>query len=74
MIDVMFSALWAMLSSPQTMGLMLIAVLLGLVVGVTPGIGGRLSIALAGDRLSQSAGTCLCPISMKYGASALRPR
>src|SRR5882757_6564699 len=47
MIDIMFSSLWAMLSSPQTMGLMLIAVLLGLVVGVTPGIGGRLSIALA---------------------------
>src|SRR5882672_8630256 len=47
MIDIMFSSLWAMLTSPQTMGLMLIAVLLGLVVGVTPGIGGRLSIALA---------------------------
>ena len=29
------------------MGLMLIAVLFGLIVGVTPGIGGRLSIALA---------------------------
>src|SRR5712675_445788 len=47
MIDIMFSSLWAMLSSPQTMGLMLIAVLLGLIVGVTPGIGGRLSISLA---------------------------
>ena len=47
MIEVMFSALWAMLTSPQIMGLMLIAVLIGLIVGVTPGIGGRLSIALA---------------------------
>src|SRR5215510_7364087 len=47
MIDVMLSSLWVMLSSPHTMGLMLIAVLIGLIVGVTPGIGGRLSIALA---------------------------
>ncbi len=47
MLEIMFSSLWAMLTSPQTMGLMLIAVLLGLIVGVTPGIGGRLSIALA---------------------------
>src|SRR4051812_7396102 len=47
MIDIMFSALFAMLTSPKTMGLMLVAVLIGLVVGATPGIGGRLSIALA---------------------------
>ncbi|MDB5510410.1 MAG: Tripartite tricarboxylate transporter TctA family protein [Hyphomicrobiales bacterium] len=47
MIDVMFSSLGALLTSPQTMGLMLIAVLIGLIVGATPGIGGRLSIALA---------------------------
>ena len=47
MIDIMFSALFAMLTSPKTMGLMLIAVLIGLIVGATPGIGGRLSIALA---------------------------
>src|SRR5262245_6419141 len=47
MLEIMFGSLWAMLTSPQTMGLMLIAVLLGLIVGVTPGIGGRLSIALA---------------------------
>ena len=47
MIEIMFSSLWAMLTSPHTMGLMLLAVLLGLIVGVTPGIGGRLSIALA---------------------------
>jgi putative tricarboxylic transport membrane protein len=47
MIDVMFGALFAMLTSPKTMGLMLLAVFLGLIVGVTPGIGGRLSIALA---------------------------
>lgn len=47
MIETMFSALFAMLSSPQIMGLMLAAVVIGLIVGVTPGIGGRLSIALA---------------------------
>ena len=47
MIDVMFSSLGALLTSPHTMGLMLVAVLIGLVVGATPGIGGRLSIALA---------------------------
>src|SRR3979409_2565656 len=43
----MFSSLSAMLTSPSTMGLMLIGVVCGLIVGVTPGIGGRLSIALA---------------------------
>jgi putative tricarboxylic transport membrane protein len=47
MIEVMFSSLYAMLTSAHIMGLMLIAVLAGLIVGVTPGIGGRLSIALA---------------------------
>ena len=47
MIDVMFSSLFAMLTSAQIMGLMLTGVLIGLVVGATPGIGGRLSIALA---------------------------
>src|SRR6476620_12459339 len=47
MFDIMFSSLYAMLTSPQTMGLMLIGVFCGLLVGVVPGIGGRLSIALA---------------------------
>ena len=47
MIEVMFSSLYAMLTSPHIMGLMLIGVFCGIVVGVTPGIGGRLSIALA---------------------------
>ena len=47
MFDVMFSALGALVTNPQTMGLMLIAVMIGLIVGATPGIGGRLSIALA---------------------------
>jgi TctA family transporter len=47
MIEIMFSSLYAMLTSPHIMGLMLIGVFCGLVVGVTPGIGGRLSIALA---------------------------
>ena len=47
MIETMFSSLTAMLTSPHMMGLMLLAVAIGLVVGVTPGIGGRLSIALA---------------------------
>ncbi|MPZ40926.1 MAG: hypothetical protein GEU95_23325 [Rhizobiales bacterium] len=47
MIETMFGSLYAMLMSPHMMGLMLLAVAIGLVVGVTPGIGGRLSIALA---------------------------
>jgi putative tricarboxylic transport membrane protein len=47
MLEIMFSSLYAMLTSAHIMGLMLLAVLIGLVVGVTPGIGGRLSIALA---------------------------
>jgi TctA family transporter len=47
MLEVMFSSLFAMLTSPKIMGLMLIGVMIGLIVGVTPGIGGRLSIALA---------------------------
>lgn len=47
MIETMFGSLGAMLSSPNIMGMMLLAVMIGLVVGVTPGIGGRLSIALA---------------------------
>src|SRR5258707_14400253 len=47
MLDIMFSSLTAMLTSGHTMGLMLIGVLCGLIVGITPGIGGRLSIALA---------------------------
>jgi putative tricarboxylic transport membrane protein len=47
MIEIMFGSLFAMLTSGKIMGLMLIGVLCGLIVGVTPGIGGRLSIALA---------------------------
>jgi len=47
MLEIMFSTLVAMLTSPKIMGLMLIGVMIGLIVGVTPGIGGRLSIALA---------------------------
>ena len=47
MIDTMFGALFGLVSSPHIMGLMLIAVIFGLLVGVTPGIGGKLSIAMA---------------------------
>jgi len=47
MIEVMFSSLLGLLSSPTTVGLMLIGIFIGIVVGATPGIGGRLSIALA---------------------------
>src|SRR5882672_10852660 len=47
MLDVMFGALGSMLTSPKLLGLMLVGVLIGLFVGATPGIGGRLSIALA---------------------------
>lgn len=45
--DIIFGALWGLLSSPSTMALMLLAVVCGLLVGVTPGIGGKLSIAMA---------------------------
>src|SRR5687767_2305231 len=47
MIDTMFGALFGLVSSPHIMGLMLIGVVCGLLVGVTPGIGGKLSIAMA---------------------------
>jgi putative tricarboxylic transport membrane protein len=47
MLDVMFTALATLLGSPEIMGLMLFAVVCGLVVGITPGIGGKLSIAMA---------------------------
>jgi TctA family transporter len=47
MFETMFGALYSMLSSPYYMGLMLVAVLIGIWVGITPGIGGKLSIALA---------------------------
>jgi putative tricarboxylic transport membrane protein len=47
MLDTMFGALFGLLSSPHIMGLMLIGVVCGLLVGVTPGIGGKLSIAMA---------------------------
>src|SRR5919112_256874 len=47
MIEIMVGSLVAMLTTPKIMGLMLLAVVIGIVVGATPGIGGRLSIALA---------------------------
>jgi TctA family transporter len=47
MIEVMFGSLMGLLTSPHLLGLMLIAVVCGLLVGVTPGIGGKLSIAMA---------------------------
>jgi putative tricarboxylic transport membrane protein len=47
MIDVVFGSLYGLVSSPHIMGLMLLAVVFGLLVGVTPGIGGKLSIAMA---------------------------
>ena len=47
MLETMFGTLFSMLSSPYYMGLMLVAVLIGIWVGITPGIGGKLSIALA---------------------------
>ena len=65
MFDVMFGALGALVTNPQTMGLMLVAVMIGLIVGATPGIGGRLSIALAipfvfGMDMTQGAVFLLC--------------
>lgn len=47
MIETMFSTLVTMLTSPHLMGLMVLAVGIGIFVGATPGIGGKLSIALA---------------------------
>jgi len=47
MIETMFGTLFALLTTPYYMWLMLIAVLIGIWVGATPGIGGKLSIALA---------------------------
>jgi len=47
MIETMFGSLFVMLTTPKIMGLMLVAVVIGIIVGATPGIGGRLSIALA---------------------------
>lgn len=47
MIETMFGALFGLLGSPYLLGLMLLAVVFGLLVGVTPGIGGKLSIAMA---------------------------
>jgi TctA family transporter len=43
----MFGALGTMLTSPHLMGLMALAVVIGIFVGATPGLGGKLSIALA---------------------------
>ena len=47
MIETMFSTLYTMLTSAHLMGLMVVAVAIGIFVGATPGIGGKLSIALA---------------------------
>jgi putative tricarboxylic transport membrane protein len=47
MLETIFGTLYTLLSTPYYMGLMLIAVLIGIWVGLTPGIGGKLSIALA---------------------------
>ncbi|HZS64163.1 MAG TPA: tripartite tricarboxylate transporter permease [Xanthobacteraceae bacterium] len=47
MVDVIFSALYGLVTTPHTLGLMFLGVFFGLLVGVVPGIGGRLSIALA---------------------------
>lgn len=47
MTDAIWTGLINLIGNPHTMGLMLIAVMIGIIVGATPGIGGRLSIALA---------------------------
>jgi TctA family transporter len=47
MIDIMFGTLLTMLTSAHLMGLMVVAVAIGIFVGATPGLGGKLSIALA---------------------------
>lgn len=47
MIETMFGTLATLLTSAHLMGLMVVAVAIGIFVGATPGIGGKLSIALA---------------------------
>src|SRR5882724_11525017 len=47
MIETMFSTLGTMLTSAHLMGLMVDAVAIGIFVGATPGLGGKMSIALA---------------------------
>lgn len=47
MVETMMTSLAGLVGSPQLMSLMLLAVVFGLLVGVTPGIGGKLSIAIA---------------------------
>lgn len=47
MMDTMFSSLFTLLTTGHLMFLMCVGVLIGIFVGITPGIGGRLSIALA---------------------------
>lgn len=47
MLETIFGSLYGLLSSPHIFGLMALAVVLGILVGVTPGIGGKLSIAMA---------------------------
>ncbi len=47
MLETMFGTLFTLLTSPYLMGLMVLAVAIGIFVGATPGLGGKLSIALA---------------------------
>jgi len=45
-LDAMFSPLWAIVSSPYLMGLILLAIPLGMFFGAVPGLGGKLGIVL----------------------------
>lgn len=47
MLATIFGSLYGLISSPHIMGLMLIGVVCGILVGILPGIGGKLSIAMA---------------------------
>ena len=47
MTDTMFGALGGLVGSPHMLGYMMLGVVLGLLVGVMPGIGGKLSVAMA---------------------------
>lgn len=47
MIDTMFGALGGLVGSPHMMSYMMLGAVLGLLVGVMPGIGGKLSVAMA---------------------------
>ncbi len=45
-MDIVFSSLIGLVTSPTTMGLILLAIPIGMFFGAVPGLGGKLGIAL----------------------------